>query len=46
MRSEWILGRLGGGVERIQLAHDRGQVACSSKYDNESAGSGTTELVS
>jgi hypothetical protein len=45
MRSEWILVRLGGSVKWIQLAHDRGTVACSI-YDDEAAGSGTTELVS
>jgi hypothetical protein len=45
MGSEWILGRLTGGVRWIHLAQD-GLAAGSCEYGDGPAGSGTTELVS
>jgi hypothetical protein len=45
MGSKWILGRLSGGVEWIQLVQDGGPMAGSSKHGNEPSGSGATELV-
>jgi hypothetical protein len=41
MGSEWILGRLAGGVEWIQWS-----VAGSCKYCDEPLGSGATDLFS
>jgi hypothetical protein len=42
--SEWFLGRLAGGVEWMQLAHDRDR--WRALVTDEPADSGATELVS
>jgi hypothetical protein len=43
MGSEWILGRLAGGVEWIQLAQDRDRLRASHEHGDEPS-SGATEL--
>jgi hypothetical protein len=46
MASEWILGRLAGGVEWIHLAQNKERTGGgSSEYGDEPSGSGATELV-
>jgi hypothetical protein len=45
MGSKWTLGRLVGGVERINLAQDYGSLAGCCECGDELSGSGATELV-